>query len=336
MTGESMRERVDALVREALAHGASLRLEFLLRRFVPLDGLRALARQHGVAVKGYRIERAPAVKIAPLLAELESDALADVCRELLQALESQSGARRSGDSDAVPTAVHALAVRAAKDAREKLERSASGLAKLRERIDELRNEARLEREARARAGSEIRSLRAELEDARASQPPRVADLERRLHDLQRDIDAFGESEAGLRRLLALRETRLRDAEQQIRELEELVPRGRRRKRPQPEPDTDANSRLRVPYFADSFYRSLADKERQSVERALRAVWVYCTEGPAYPGLEVKQIEGQELWSLRASLKLRIYFRVRDDGDIDVLELGDREDQHTALRRWKER
>ncbi|MCA8943604.1 MAG: hypothetical protein KDB80_13655 [Planctomycetes bacterium] len=336
MTGKSTRERVDALVREALANDASLRIAFLLRSLVPLDRLRSLARRLGVSVKGYRIERAPAVKLAPLLAELESDALAEVCEELLRSFETTPPAGEPIESDSVPGAVHELAIRAAKDAREKLERGESNLAKLRERVDQLQNEVRLEREARTRAGSEIRSLRAELREARSKQPPQIADLEQRQHDLERDLEALGESEAGLRRLLALRETRLRVAEQQIRELEELLPKGRRRKRKPLEPEATEPPRLRVPYFADSFYRSLNDKERQSVERAMRAVWVYCTEGPAYPGLEVKQIEGQDLWSLRASLKLRVYFRVRDDGDIDVLELSDREDQHTALRRWKER
>ncbi len=75
---------------------------------------------------------------------------------------------------------------------------------------------------------------------------------------------------------------------------------------------------------------------RSVCRAWQALLLFCTEGHGYPGLEVKQIKGQDTWSMRASLGLRIYFRQRDDGDIDVLELGDREDQHTTLRRLKER
>ena len=66
------------------------------------------------------------------------------------------------------------------------------------------------------------------------------------------------------------------------------------------------------------------------------MFLFCDEGPAYPGLEVKQIEGQDLWSLRASLKLRVYFRPRDDGDVEIIALADREDQKTALRRLKDR
>ncbi|MCK5945323.1 MAG: hypothetical protein KAI24_25260, partial [Planctomycetes bacterium] len=86
----------------------------------------------------------------------------------------------------------------------------------------------------------------------------------------------------------------------------------------------------------SFYKSLEGKERRSVERALHAILLFCTEGHGYPGLEVKPMGGQDTWSLRASLGLRVYFRPRPDGDIDVLELGDREDQNTTLRRLKER
>jgi hypothetical protein len=40
--------------------------------------------------------------------------------------------------------------------------------------------------------------------------------------------------------------------------------------------------------------------------------------------------------MRASLKLRVYFTYRGDRDIDVLDVADREDQNTMLRRWKER
>ncbi len=92
----------------------------------------------------------------------------------------------------------------------------------------------------------------------------------------------------------------------------------------------------MPYFSAGFYRSLVDKERRAIERAMLAVFTLCTEGPTYPGLEVKQLEGLDLWSMRAALKLRVYFRWRPDGDVEIEELGDREDQHTTLRRFKER
>jgi hypothetical protein len=92
----------------------------------------------------------------------------------------------------------------------------------------------------------------------------------------------------------------------------------------------------MPYFAPSFYKSLAGKDRRAIERAVHAVLLFCTEGYGYPGLEVKQMGGQDTWSLRASRGLRVYFRPRSDGDIDVMEFADREEQHTTLRRLKER
>ena len=92
----------------------------------------------------------------------------------------------------------------------------------------------------------------------------------------------------------------------------------------------------MPYLQPSFYKSLDGKERRSVERAWQALLLFCTEGHGYPGLEVKPMGGQDTWSLRASLGLRVYFRPRPDGDIDVLELGDREDQNTTLRRLKDK
>ena len=69
---------------------------------------------------------------------------------------------------------------------------------------------------------------------------------------------------------------------------------------------------------------------------MQAILLFCTEGHGYPGLEVKQLGGQDTWSLRASLGLRVYFRPLPDGDIELLELGDREDQNTTLRRLKDR
>ena len=128
---------------------------------------------------------------------------------------------------------------------------------------------------------------------------------------------------------------MRELEARVEELEPLVPKGRRKKKrrpPPPQPDA-----FRLPHFTAAFYKTLEGKDRRSVEKAVQAVLLFCTEGPSYPGLEVKQLEGgTPLWSLRASLKLRVFFTVRTDGDVDVLALADREDQHTALRRWKDR
>lgn len=336
-----------AIASEVLQQGGALRLTYLLERGVDVATLRELARSHDVAIKGYRIDRAPAAKIAPALAKLEGDALDEVCAAVLAALSSKpaqkkggsakGGANKVAKSDHVTRATHDRTLRELASAQAKLERAEAQLARQRTQVDELQQQLLADRESAARGRSRERALNQEVQALRADKPVTAAssDLSHQIHDLERDLETLGEAEAGLRRLLALRETRLREAEAQIAELEELVPKGRRRKR-RPPPSDDDSKRLRVPYFTESFYRSLDGKDRQNVDRAIRAVFVLCTEGPAYPGLEVKQIEGQDLWSFRASLKLRVYFRMRDSGDVDILELADREDQNTALRRLKER
>jgi hypothetical protein len=90
----------------------------------------------------------------------------------------------------------------------------------------------------------------------------------------------------------------------------------------------------VPHFTADFYRSLNGRDQRTVEAAFDAVWRFATSGYAYPGLEVKQLEGVDAWSMRAGIKVRVYFRPRADGDVDILAVGDREDQDTWLRRLR--
>lgn len=162
------------------------------------------------------------------------------------------------------------------------------------------------------------------------------ELLRRVHQLEGEREDVLAADAELRRQLAHNQTRIRELEAEVHELEALLPKGkRRRKAPPPEPPPDER-RFRLPRFTAAFYKSLEGKERRGVERAIQAVLLFCTEGHSYPGLEVTQLGGQDTWSLRASLGLRVYFRPLADGDIEVLELGDREDQNTTLRRLKER
>lgn len=341
----------DSLTSESFAQDGRLRLAFLFERVLPVGELRDLARRHGLSINGFRIERAPAAKLGPLLADAATDVRREACEALLARLGQAAGDRSSGNgssgadesaspsaSDSVSAAVHRLVEQERDSAVADSAKQAAQLARAREQSDELRKQLARANEEAARHRARIGGLESELEDLRRSdaEPRADADHSSKIHELERDLEALGESEAGLRRLLALRETRLRDAEEAIRELEELVPKRRRRRRTPVADADESRERFRVPYFAEAFYRSLAGKDRGSVERALRSVFLLCTEGPSYPGLETKQIEGQELWSIRASLKLRVYFRVRSDGDVDVLALADREDQHTMLRRLKDR
>ena len=118
------------------------------------------------------------------------------------------------------------------------------------------------------------------------------------------------------------------------ELEELVPPGKRKKKRMPPPPPP--ERFAVPHFTPTFLKSLDGKDRRSIEQAYHAVFMFCTEGSRYPGLQVKSLEAIDLWSLRASRRLRVYFRRRVDGDVEILELLDREEQETMLRRYRER
>ncbi|MCA8949420.1 MAG: hypothetical protein KDE27_07945, partial [Planctomycetes bacterium] len=186
---------------------------------------------------------------------------------------------------------------------------------------------RREREAAGRAREPVAADRA----------AEVRGLERRVRELEGEREGFLAADEALRRQLARNQSRLREIEGQNAELEALIPASRRRKRkPLPPPPPEEPRRVLVPRFLPSFYKSLDGKERKAVERAVQAILLFCTEGHSYPGLEVKQLGGQDMWSLRASLGLRVYFRPLPDGDIEILELGDREEQNTTLRRLKDK
>jgi hypothetical protein len=239
-----------------------------------------------------------------------------------------------------PDAPGASPLLALKDA--ELQRARDELARAREASSRA-DQRGVDGEQRAeRAEAEVSRLRGELERLRrergagAGRDSGDRELQHRVHELEQDRDALLGTDEALRRQLAVNQSRLRELEAEVAELEALLPKGRRRKKA-PEPPAPAEQkRFRLPYFTASFYKSLVGKERKSVERALQAILLFCTEGHAYPGLEVKQLGGLDTWSLRASLGLRVYFTPRPDGDVEFVELADREEQHTTLRRLKER
>jgi hypothetical protein len=327
---------------ERVLAGGALPLPLLLEVVVPVRRLRDLARRLGLSPVGFRTEKAPARLLASMLAELREPAqLDDVLQELLASArrESQDGDKEPGGSAGAEPAADAPSQRL-KDqelerARGELERARQGAARALERESELR-------QSLERRDEEVRRLRAELDRRRLAPgtdaPPRAdadRELVRRVRELEQEVEARAAADEALRRQLARDRSRIRELEDELAELEPLVPRGRRQKKAA-EPPPAPERRFLLPWFLPSFYRSLDGKERKSVERALQAILLFCTEGHSYPGLEVKQLGGHETWSLRASLGLRVYFRHRDDGDVEIIELADREEQHTTLRRLKER
>src|SRR5688572_23583818 len=124
-----------------LQKGGELPLALLLEHAVPVARLRALARELGLTPKGgFRIERAPAHVLAPLLAEQRDGERLDAVLRLL--LPPAAPAAPAADTAApaaadaiVPESGGLLALREAELARsrEELERAREAAARSRER-----------------------------------------------------------------------------------------------------------------------------------------------------------------------------------------------------------
>lgn len=327
------------LAERVLAKNGDVPLAQLLELLVPVRRLRDLARDLGLTPKGgFRVDKAPAHVLAPLLADVrEPEPLDRILRALVPAAADDA-------DDAEPAAAVDPAVLA--EARQLLSLRESELARLRDELARAREalaraqERERDHDRRAdRLEHDLALLRRDrgsrVEPVREAPSRDDKELLRRLHDLENEREGFVAADAALRRQAAFDQSRLRDLEQTVRELEELLPKGKRRRKPAPPEPPPPPRRFLLPRFTAAFYKSLDGKEPRAVERAIQAVLLFCTEGHGYPGLEVKQLGGQDTWSLRASLGLRVYFR-QGDGEIELLELGDREDQNTTLRRLKER
>ncbi|MCA3007748.1 MAG: hypothetical protein INH34_05225 [Phycisphaerales bacterium] len=329
------------LVERVLADGGDLPLTLLLEHAVPVAALRELARELGLTPKGgFRLAKAPAKVLAALFAEQRDAEVLDKVLQLLLPAAGAPAAAPAAEADGGAAAGAAkpdplLALRDAEIARlrAELDRAREAQNRAHERDTDLQRQLDA-------ANDELARRRAEAAQPKVQAPPPLArdakELQRQIKEVASENEGLREADRALRRQLAFDQTRIRELEAEVTELDALLPKGKRRRKPQPEPAAAAERRFRLPRFLPSFYKSLEGKERKAVERAVQAVLLFCTEGHGYPGLEVKQMGGQDTWSLRASLGLRVYFRHRDDGDVEVLELADREDQHTTLRRLKER
>lgn len=325
---------VHALLREALEHDGRIALAKLAQELVPLEELRALARQHALSPKGYRAERAPAPRLVPLLADPRRPDVVEALVTLI--VERHPPPVAAGDGKRTEELEALLRLRESEltAVRAELSRCRSQAARHREREAEQRARVEAAEERTAAARAEVEAVR-RLGGSRNESVSGRDEQARRIRELEREVETFTIAEEQLRRMVALRQARLRELEEQVADLQQRVPKGRKPHKEKLEAPRLADH-FRVPHFTPSFYKSLENKERRHVEQAVQAALLFCTEGPSYPGLEVKQIEGQELWSLRASLKLRVYFVFRHDGAVEFLAVADREDQHTMLRRLKER
>ncbi|MBK8976068.1 MAG: hypothetical protein IPM29_09085 [Planctomycetes bacterium] len=330
---------VDGWERDVLGGEGRIPFARVVEVLIDVGELRELAKRYGAVPKGYRPERAPLARLLKELVDTSRPPLIrELCERVVSALRAEGEKRASDDGgDTAETVDREVLARREQEVatlRAELERARAQGARQREREARLVQDLDEEKTRVARLRAEADELRRRAE-AQKRPRPRPLETDGRVRELERELTACREAEDGLRRLVAVRQARIRELDEQVAELRELVPASKRRAIEPVKAPALADA-FRLPRFTPSFYKSLEGKERRSVEKALQAALLFCTEGPGYPGLEVKQIEGQELWSLRASLKLRVYFHLRDDGDVDFVALADREDQHTTLRRLKER
>ena len=333
--------KLKRLREQVLKGNGQLPLSDLLEQLVPLDRLRAFATEFGVTPKGgFRIERAPAAVLAQKLAEERDSSRLDKLLHAIATPPDSAATQRppapssSRELDEARTLL-TLKEQEVQRLREDVERARQGLTRAQDR------ERGLERQLSAASEAATRAQRS-LEAAQSSQlspaqdVKQDKDLTRRVRELEDECASLQAADEAMRRQLARDRSRMRDLEEELAELDALIPASRRRKKNPLPPAPPTERRFVVPYLQSSFYKSLVGKERRSIEQAWQALLLFCTEGHSYPGLEVKSMSGQDTWSLRASLGLRVYFRPRADGDVDVLELGDREDQPTTLRRLKDK
>jgi hypothetical protein len=328
------------LAAHVLEKGAALPLALLLELLVDTARLRDLARELGVSPKGFRADKAPAKVLASTLAEQRDATVLDRVVQLLVPERSAASGAEPADAQAGEAQPSAPALASLRDA--ELARVRAELERCRESSSRaLARNTELSRQLEE-AEQQIVALKGQAAASRASpsvrgEPRSERELERRIHDLENEREGFREADRAVRVQLAYTQSRVRELEAALAAAEAQLPKGKRRNRPPAEPMPSSEDRpFRVPRFTAAFYKSLEGKDRKAVERAVHAVLLFCTEGHAYPGLEVKQLGGQDTWSLRASLGLRVYFRHLDNGDIELLELANREDQHTTLRRLKEK
>ncbi len=321
----------DRLVEATLGGKGKLPLLDVLVALVPVARLRQIARERGLSPKGFRVDIAPAPALAAVLArDLDPDIVQEVCGALVELRPPEETAPPPPPPPAVaPPSTDATAETLART-EQMLQRAQEASLRDGGLIAELERRLAAEQERSAILRGQLTNLPQRPAAQESSGADR--DVVRELHDARIEIEAFARAEEDYRRRIAEQQAQLRDAEVRIEELQAKVPRGQQRKAPPP--PLPPAERFRIPHFSAEFYRSIEGRDRRAVEAVFDAVFRLAVAGFAYPGLEVKQLGGVDLWSLRAGIKLRVYFQPRSDGDVDILAAGDREDQHTLLRRLR--
>ena len=95
---------VQGLLRVVLEQEGKVPLERVVQELLPVGTLRDLARKHGLSPKGYRIEKAPAPRLAKLLIDVRNPTLVTEVLELLLELRGTGNAQDAGElADDTPT-----------------------------------------------------------------------------------------------------------------------------------------------------------------------------------------------------------------------------------------
>lgn len=319
----------DRLVELVLAGKGKVSLQDLLVTLVPLARLRQVARDRGLSPKGFRVDAAPAAALAAaLVRDFDPEPVQVACEALLAARRAEVPAA-TAPVPAAPVAASDASAEALARTEQMLQRAQEANLRDEGLIAELERRLAAEQERGAVLRGQLAALAQRPPAPDATGPDR--EVVRELHDARIELESFARAEEDYRRRLAEQKAELRAAEARIEELQAKVPRGKQRKTPPPPPPAE---RFRIPHFSAEFYRSIEGRDRRAVEAVFDAVFRLAVAGFGYPGLEVKQLGGVDLWSLRAGIKLRVYFQPRGDGDVDILAVGDREDQPTLLRRLR--
>jgi regulator of replication initiation timing len=321
---------------QALLTGRGSVAAGVLLRFLLLEPeLRELCARFDLKPKGgFRIEKAPLHLLLPVLekALLERDEVRDAVAAAVTAQAAAPAAEKTAPADPQRDRLVELKdqeIRRLKDeadqAREVAGRRGEHVEALQRRIDELMDEA-----AQIRAEREF--LRREL-DRLGKSPREPQDSDRDIVGFLRRVEQLETLNEELRRSLAVEATNIATLQAETDELRSKVP-DWRKKTPQPPPadlpQQDAGV-FPIPVFTPDFYRSLVDRDRRVVQAAFQAVFLLVSRGPSYPGLETKRLEGtSSLWSIRATIKHRVYFEF-GQGEFKVLRLEDRREQDRFLR-----
>ncbi len=327
-------------------------LSTLLAVLLDLPTLRRIAIAKGIGAKGFRVEKASAQRLAPLLVK-EAAKHEGLRGELAAALAQLQVGSQTQEQESVksvlavdPVQVKALELRlgkaekkslreaaSARKARESLQKSLEDLEALaRSEADLRRQLSQLSRdceELRARV-QESREPAAERQEKRAAQAHRErVRLEERVEDLEQLDRAHRLDEADFL-------SRIRELESLVQELDALLPRGKKerikqfRKSQVERKDTPGLVLLYSREFLDALER-ITESDQHRIHVTLAQVVL---GGLDQHGLRVKSLKGGgELLSLRSGLHYRVYF-TRSGDRLYLHHVGTREEQDTFLKKWR--